>query len=176
MFAAWNSSKMSSARRMLHVTARRSPALVRSASAFAWAGNVHNESEGLMDRASISRRALVRVSVASVVAAGIGSPAIRAGAQATPAGGGPVPLADALATLSPEPVFENFYQLSRIPRPSHHEAAFSAFLAGFGRDLGLETGVNEVGGHHSQTSHTGNGRAQGRGFAGAYGYGASKEP
>jgi dipeptidase D len=47
--------------------------------------------------------------------------------------------------LTPRAVWENFYQLTQIPRPSHHEERVSAFLAGFGRDLGLETEVDEVG-------------------------------
>ena len=41
--------------------------------------------------------------------------------------------------LTPRAVWEHFYQLTQIPRPSHHEERISAFLAGFGRDLGLET-------------------------------------
>ncbi len=98
-----------------------------------------------MDRLSVSRRTLVKTSVASVVAAGIAAPVVRAETQATPVTGGPLPLADAFATLSPESVFANFYRLTQIPRPTHHEAAVSAFLAAFGRDLDLETDANEIG-------------------------------
>ena len=47
--------------------------------------------------------------------------------------------------LAPRAVWEHFYQLTQIPRPSHHEERISAFLAGFGRDLGLDTQVDEVG-------------------------------
>ena len=47
--------------------------------------------------------------------------------------------------LAPRAVWEHFYQLTQIPRPSHHEERISAFLAGFGRALGLETEVDEVG-------------------------------
>ena len=47
--------------------------------------------------------------------------------------------------LRPPAVWEHFYQLTRIPRPSHHEEQISAFLAKFGRDLGLDTEVDEVG-------------------------------
>jgi dipeptidase D len=47
--------------------------------------------------------------------------------------------------LAPRAVWEHFYQLTQIPRPSHHEERISAYLAGFGRALGLETAVNEVG-------------------------------
>jgi dipeptidase D len=72
-------------------------------------------------------------------------------AQTTAPAGAPsaspavVPLGDALADLSPRPVWEHFFQLTQIPRPSHHEEQVSAFLADFGRGLGLETTVDEVG-------------------------------
>jgi len=47
--------------------------------------------------------------------------------------------------LAPRAVWDHFYDLTTIPRPSHHEERVSAFLAGFGRNLGLETSVDEVG-------------------------------
>ena len=47
--------------------------------------------------------------------------------------------------LAPRAVWDHFYDLTQIPRPSHHEERVSAFLAGFGRNLGLETTVDEVG-------------------------------
>jgi dipeptidase D len=68
-----------------------------------------------------------------------------AGAQATPAAPGRVPLGDALPALEPRAVFAHFHELTQIPRPSHHEAEVSAFLAAFGKELGLETMVDEVG-------------------------------
>lgn len=58
-------------------------------------------------------------------------------------------LKDALSNLKPQAVWLNFYNLTQVPRPSHHEAKASAFLAGFGQELGLETIVpvdeNEAG-------------------------------
>ena len=47
--------------------------------------------------------------------------------------------------LAPGAVWEHFYHLTQIPRPSHHEERVSAFLADFGRELGLETEVDGVG-------------------------------
>jgi dipeptidase D len=64
-------------------------------------------------------------------------------AGAAPAG--KTPLKDALPTLEPTAVWENFYALTQIPRPSHHEAQVSRFVADFGKKLGLETTVDEVG-------------------------------
>ena len=52
---------------------------------------------------------------------------------------------DAIPDLSPEAVWRHFYELTQIPRPSHHEAAVSAYVAEFGRSLGLETEVDTVG-------------------------------
>jgi dipeptidase D len=81
----------------------------------------------------------------------VGLPVRRAAAQATPTGATPaatasgVPLGEALAELTPPAVWEHFYQLTQIPRPSHHEEHVSAFLADFGRHLGLETVVDDVG-------------------------------
>ncbi len=58
---------------------------------------------------------------------------------------GKVPLADALKDMEPRDVWENFYQLTRIPRPSHHEEKVREFLVRFGKDLGLETIVDGAG-------------------------------
>ncbi len=62
---------------------------------------------------------------------------------ATPAA--KVPLGDAVATMDPQDVWQNFYDLTQVPRPSHHEEQARDFLAQFGRDLGLETIVDDVG-------------------------------
>ena len=56
-----------------------------------------------------------------------------------------VPLKDAVATMDPQDVWQNFYQLTQIPRPSHHEEQVRDFLAQFGMGLGLETIVDDVG-------------------------------
>ncbi len=55
------------------------------------------------------------------------------------------PLAEALPTLEPQAVWQHFYDLTQIPRPSHHEEQATAFVAAFGESLGLETIVDEVG-------------------------------
>ena len=47
--------------------------------------------------------------------------------------------------LQPKQVFENFYSLTRIPRPSKKEAQVIAFMKKFGEDLGLETIVDKAG-------------------------------
>ncbi|HSN78325.1 MAG TPA: beta-Ala-His dipeptidase, partial [Anaerolineae bacterium] len=55
------------------------------------------------------------------------------------------PLKDAVATMEPQAVWQNFYDLTQVPRPSHHEEQVAAFLVQFGEDLGLETLVDGVG-------------------------------
>ncbi len=50
-----------------------------------------------------------------------------------------------IATLNPERVWKHFYALTQIPRPSKHEQKAGEFTAKFGKDLGLETIVDEVG-------------------------------
>jgi Xaa-His dipeptidase len=57
----------------------------------------------------------------------------------------PVPLADAVATLEPQPFWQHFYDLTQVPRPSHHEEQATAFVADYGKSLGLETIVDEAG-------------------------------
>lgn len=47
--------------------------------------------------------------------------------------------------LQPQEVFENFYSLTQIPRPSKKEAQVIAFMKKFGEGLGLETIVDEAG-------------------------------
>ncbi|MDD4192004.1 MAG: M20/M25/M40 family metallo-hydrolase, partial [Mangrovibacterium sp.] len=50
-----------------------------------------------------------------------------------------------LHRLEPRGIWENFYQLTRIPRPSHHEGRIQGFIAEFGEKLGLETMRDEAG-------------------------------
>ncbi len=47
------------------------------------------------------------------------------------------PMKDAIAKLSPQTVWKHFYQLTQIPRPSHHEAAVQAYVIQIGESLGL---------------------------------------
>lgn len=56
-----------------------------------------------------------------------------------------VSLEEAKDLLVPKAVWEDFYNLTRVPRPSHHEEQISAYLADFGRGLALDTVVDEVG-------------------------------
>ncbi len=56
-----------------------------------------------------------------------------------------VSLGDAIDFLMPKAIWENFYNLTKVPRPSHGEGQMSAYLANFGKDLALETAVDEVG-------------------------------
>jgi len=56
-----------------------------------------------------------------------------------------VPLEEAIKTLEPHDVWQNFYDVSQVPRYSKHEDKIRAFLVQFGNGLGLETIVDEVG-------------------------------
>jgi dipeptidase D len=47
--------------------------------------------------------------------------------------------------LEPTAVWKNFYSLTQIPRPSHHEDRIQKFMFDFGKGLGLETIKDEVG-------------------------------
>lgn len=50
-----------------------------------------------------------------------------------------------MKNLEPKSLWENFYSLTQIPRPSGKKEEISAFLANYGRSLGLETIVDEIG-------------------------------
>ncbi|MCP4451556.1 MAG: aminoacyl-histidine dipeptidase, partial [Planctomycetes bacterium] len=50
-----------------------------------------------------------------------------------------------IVSLDPRPVWQHFYELTQIPRPSKHESAVIQFMQKFGQDLGLDTTVDAVG-------------------------------
>lgn len=50
-----------------------------------------------------------------------------------------------IRSLEPVEIWENFYQLTRIPRPSHHEERIQDYIYAFGKKLGLETIRDETG-------------------------------
>jgi dipeptidase D len=66
-------------------------------------------------------------------------------AVAGESGGAKIPLKEALGDLEPQDVFQNFYDITQIPRTSGHTEEIRAFLVSFGQDLGLETIVDDVG-------------------------------
>lgn len=50
-----------------------------------------------------------------------------------------------MTNLEPKAVWQNFHSLTQIPRPSGRKEQISAFLANYGRSLGLETIVDGIG-------------------------------
>ena len=54
-------------------------------------------------------------------------------------------MSNEIIKLQPTEVWANFYELTRIPRPSHHEEQIRAFMVTFGKNLGLETILDEAG-------------------------------
>ncbi len=50
-----------------------------------------------------------------------------------------------IINLEPKAVWENFYKLTQIPRPSKHEEKIQDFMMKFGKSLGLETEKDAVG-------------------------------
>jgi dipeptidase D len=54
-------------------------------------------------------------------------------------------MSNEIRNLEPKAVWEFFYQLTQVPRPSKHEDKIQAFMVKFGNDLGLETIKDEVG-------------------------------
>ena len=52
---------------------------------------------------------------------------------------------DALPSLAPEDVWQNFYDITQVPRPSGHMDQIRTFLVDFGKGLNLDTTVDEAG-------------------------------
>ena len=69
----------------------------------------------------------------------------QATAASTPMDGNAPLLANSLEQMQPQAVWRNFYQITQVPRPSHHEEKISAFVAAFGRSLNLETITDSFG-------------------------------
>ena len=53
-------------------------------------------------------------------------------------------MSEEIRNLEPKALWENFYKLTQVPRPSKHEDAIQAFMMKFGEDLGLETFKDDV--------------------------------
>ncbi len=56
-----------------------------------------------------------------------------------------LPLKDAVKSMDPQDVWQNFYNLTQIPRASENEGPVREFLVQFGKGLKLETLVDEAG-------------------------------
>src|SRR6056297_4321147 len=54
-------------------------------------------------------------------------------------------MSEEIKNLEPKALWEHFYSLTQIPRPSKEEQKAVEFVKKFGEDLGLETIVDEVG-------------------------------
>ena len=53
--------------------------------------------------------------------------------------------ANDIRQLEPKALWQNFYSLTRVPRPSHKKEEIGTFLENFGKSLGLETLRDEIG-------------------------------
>lgn len=53
--------------------------------------------------------------------------------------------ANDIRSLEPKSLWQNFYSLTQVPRPSHKKEEIGAFLENFGKSLGLETLRDEIG-------------------------------
>jgi dipeptidase D len=53
--------------------------------------------------------------------------------------------ANDIRQLAPKALWQNFYSLTQVPRPSHKKEEIGAFLENFGKSLGLETLRDEIG-------------------------------
>jgi dipeptidase D len=56
-----------------------------------------------------------------------------------------VPLKEAMENLEPQDVFQNFYDITQVPRPSGQSDQIREFLVNFGNGLRLETTIDDTG-------------------------------
>lgn len=54
-------------------------------------------------------------------------------------------MSDEIRNIEPKEVWEHFYQLTQIPRPSKHEAKTVEYVKNFASNLGLETIIDKAG-------------------------------
>ncbi|MFA6999040.1 MAG: hypothetical protein WC198_07770, partial [Victivallaceae bacterium] len=54
-------------------------------------------------------------------------------------------MSEEIKKLKPTALWEHFYALTQIPRPSKHEGKAIDYMKAFGNQLGLETIADEVG-------------------------------
>lgn len=81
-----------------------------------------------------------------------------------------------ILSLAPQNVWKHFYSLTQIPRPSGHMEKITAFLLGFGKELGLESFVDEAGNVIIRKPATPGMENQERcDSSGAHGYGSAEE-
>jgi dipeptidase D len=93
-----------------------------------------------------SRRGVIGALLVGASAISLRHPISTTAHEATPTGAATrIPLGEAVADLAPRAVWEHFFRLTQIPRPSRREERVSDFLGQFGRGLGLETEMDEVG-------------------------------
>lgn len=50
-----------------------------------------------------------------------------------------------IKTLAPQPVWNYFYDLTQIPRPTGHMKGVTTYMIAFGKELGLETKLDDAG-------------------------------
>ena len=58
---------------------------------------------------------------------------------------GGTPLKDALPSMTPQDVWQNFFDITQVPRPSGRDDQIRTFLVNFGKGLNLDTTVDDAG-------------------------------
>ena len=85
-----------------------------------------------------------------------------------------VPLKDAVATMDPQDVWQNFYQLTQIPRPSHHEEQVAGLPGAVRQGPGPRNDRRRRGQRvDPQAGQPGHGKTSWGHPAGAHGYGGA---
>ena len=79
---------------------------------------------------------------------------------------------NSIKDLKPTAIWQNFYKLTQVPRPSNHEEKARKFMLEWAKENNIEAEIDEVG---NITGHSGYGKPQGSDSSGPPGYGTSKK-
>ena len=64
-----------------------------------------------------------------------------------------------ICTLEPKAIWENFYKLTQVPRPSNHEEKAREFVMNWAKENGIHAEMDEA--NIEQTGNPGDGKPQG---------------
>ena len=78
-----------------------------------------------------------------------------------------------ICTLEPKAIWENFYNLTQVPRPSNHEEKAREFVMNWAKENGIHAEMDEA--HNILLSKPGHGKPQRSHPARSLGHGASKK-
>ena len=82
---------------------------------------------------------------------------------------------NSIKDLKPTAIWQNFYKLTQVPRPSNHEEQARKFMLEWAKENNIEADRRGGEYYYEKTGHSGYGKPQGSDSSGPPGYGTSKK-